>query len=53
VSTRVARCGACGHLIALVNTDMMRGVVGLTYGWVHITRGGRYKRRRHVPVGPA
>lgn len=51
--TDISRCQSCGNLIALVNIDKLRGVVGLTYGWVHITRLGRFKKRRHTPVGPA
>lgn len=50
--TTIDHCGACGHLIALVNVDKMRGVVGLSMGWVHITRYGRIKGRKHVPIGP-
>lgn len=48
----IAHCGACGRLIALVNIDKLRGIVGMTYGWVHITRTGRIKNRRHRPVPP-
>jgi len=53
MSAKIDNCRACGHLIALVNVDKLRGVVGLSYGWVHVTRTGRLERRRHVPVGPS
>lgn len=53
MSAEIDNCRACGHLIALVNIDKLRGVVGLTRGWVHITRSGRVKSRRHTPVGPS
>lgn len=38
----VDRCRACGKPIVLVNIDKMRGVVGLTYGWVHASRWVRH-----------
>lgn len=41
------RCMACGKPIALVNIDKMRGIVGLTYGWVHTSRWVR-----HVAIPP-
>lgn len=44
-------CQACGKRIVLVNLDKMRGVVGLTMGWVHVSRLGRAKlRARHRPI---
>lgn len=46
----VTTCDACGGLVALVNVDKLRGIVGLTQGWVHISRWGRIKNKRHVPV---
>lgn len=32
------RCVACGKPIVLVNVDKMRGVIGLTQGWIHVAR---------------
>jgi len=40
------RCQACGRPIVLVNIDKARGVVGLTYGWVHTSR---WVRHRPIP----
>lgn len=40
-----AVCEACGKPIVLVNVDKMRGVVGLTMGWVHRSRRANRKHR--------
>ena len=45
----MSRCAVCGGPIALVNIDKLRGVVGLTRGWVHVGRFGQIKRRNHAP----
>ena len=39
-------CMACGKPILLVNIDKMRGVIGLTQGWVHASR---WVRHRAIP----
>lgn len=36
------RCAACGKPIVLVNVDKLRGVIGLTQGWVHVSRWVRH-----------
>ena len=38
-------CMACGKQIRLVNVDKMRGVVGLTMGWVHVSRRANRSHR--------
>lgn len=45
-----AKCDVCGKTVMLTNIDKLRGVVGLTYGWVHVNRFGRIKRSRHTAV---
>lgn len=40
-------CVACGKPIVLVNIDKMRGVIGLTRGWVHVSRRAN---RSHVAI---
>jgi len=46
-----AICTRCGGLVALTNVDKMRGIVGLTQGWVHINRWGHVQRwKQHAPV---
>lgn len=39
------RCVACGKPITLVNIDKMRGVVGLTKGWLHVSRWANRSHR--------
>jgi hypothetical protein len=48
----VTTCQVCGKTLALINIDKARGIVGLTMGWVHVSRYGRIKRRNHLPVPP-
>ncbi len=43
------RCVACGKPIVLVNVDKMRGVIGLTHGWVHASP---LRRWMHQPIPP-
>lgn len=38
-------CIACGKPIILVNLDKARGFVGLTQGWVHVSRLRRFMHR--------
>ena len=41
-------CVACGKPIVLVNIDKMRGVVGLTQGWIHRSRRPK-RNHRAIP----
>lgn len=43
------RCVACGKPIVLVNIDKARGVIGLTQGWVHVSR---WANRTHRAIPP-
>jgi hypothetical protein len=39
------RCAACGRRCVLVNVDKLRGVIGLTMGWVHVSRWANFTHR--------
>lgn len=39
------RCVACGKPIVLVNVDKMRGVIGLTKAWIHVSRWANRSHR--------
>lgn len=41
--THGPRCDACGGRIVLVNLDKLRGIVGLTMGYVHVSRWRRHR----------
>lgn len=45
----MSRCVACGKPIVLVNVDKLRGIVGLTQGWVHVSR---WRNRSHRAIPP-
>lgn len=39
------QCMACGKPIVLVNVDKLRGVIGLTQGWIHVSRRANRSHR--------
>lgn len=42
-------CQACGKRIVLVNVDKMRGKIGLTMGWLHVSRRAN-RSHRAIPA---
>lgn len=50
VNRETDTCLACGKPIVLVNFDKLRGVVGMTMAWYHVTMFGNIKRWGHRPI---
>jgi len=42
------RCMACGKPIVLVNLDKLRGIVGMTMGYIHVSRRAN-RNHRAIP----